>query len=118
MNEEINNHDIETKMLLKKGLQNIPSNDFTDRLMKQILSQKKLRIKSSLNLKISWIFVGLALIILPILIFFIANNFGIIFPYFTDINDPSMKFVLPLIILIIVSIILFQIENLMKLTIN
>ena len=77
MNEEKNNQDIEVKMLLKKGIENIPTNDFTDRLMMQILSQKKLKTKTSLNLKLSWMLIGLTLILVPILIYFFSTNSGL-----------------------------------------
>ena len=118
MSNQINNYDKETSMLVKRGIQHITSTDFTDRIMNKIASSKSLKVKTSVSLRISWVFIGITLLLLPFVIFFITENFNVVFPYFKEFNDPNLKFVLPFIILIIVSIVLFQIENLVKLTIN
>ena len=73
-----------TRNLMKKGLVKIPSPDFSDRIMKQILAGSPEVKKSVNNLKKAWFFLGIAIIMLPFAFIFTSE---IVRRYFTQIHE-------------------------------
>jgi hypothetical protein len=94
--------------LIKKSLIRVPSDDFTDRLMEKIESVKAHEKVSFLSMKLSWSFLTLAVILVPISLRLITASFHQTFltPYIHKIS--------PVILLLFSFLVLLQLDNLLK----
>ena len=94
--------------LLKKSLIKLPSENFTDRLMEKIEAEKAHEKLSFLSIKLSWVFLTIAVIMVPLSLRLITEtihqeNF---LPYIAKIS--------PALLLLFSFLVLFQLDNLLK----
>lgn len=108
MNEEENKEKHIVGELIKKSLVRIPSVDFTDRLMEKIEIVKVHEKASFLSIKLSWFFLTLAVILVPISLHLITASFHQAFltPYIHKIS--------PVILMLFSFLVLLQLDNLLK----
>jgi len=99
MNEEENTEQRIVGELIKKSLVKVPSDDFTDRLMEKIEAGKAHEKVSFLTIKLSWSFLTLAVILVPISLRLITASFHQISP---------------VLLLIFSFLVLLQLDNLLK----
>jgi hypothetical protein len=84
MDNNKNDIDQVTRKLMKESLVKMPSSDFSDRIMQQILAGSA-DVKKSVNyLKKAWVLLGISVIILPLVFLFTSEIFR---RYFTIIHD-------------------------------
>ena len=108
MNEEENTEQRIVGELIKKSLVKVPSDDFTDRLMEKIEAGKAHEKVSFLTIKLSWSFLTLAVILVPISLRLITASFHQTYltPYIEEIS--------PVLLLIFSFLVLLQLDNLLK----
>lgn len=108
------------KKLLKQSLLKIPSEDFTDRMMEKILAEAQKQSKPSREIKWSWFFMSLAVILLPIGLLFLIRLLSLYDPYLLQyIPKFSNSILIQLIIAITMALILLlQLNNLIDITIS
>ena len=110
--------DVETKKLLQQGLLEIPSEDFTDQVMKHVHTSFKKKSSIKRDVKLSWLFMGLSIVFLPIGLIILSDMIQYFQHYLIkiipiDFNQLSL-FLIPVLMMTILS--LLQLDNLLRLT--
>jgi hypothetical protein len=110
--------DNETKKLLKQGLLKIPSKDFSDRTMERIHADLKEKPQIQKDIRLSWIFLGISIVLLPLGLIFVINTLQLLEPYLIKLVSKEVIHVslqlVPLLSGTIISLI--QLDNLIQLT--
>lgn len=109
----------EIRQLMKKGLFEVPNTGFEEKVMKKIelvnLSQKLIRK----NVKASWIFLAISILLFPLGFAVVFNHYDISqIPVLGASADEIANLLLPAGILLFAVLILLQIDNLLRLTIR
>jgi len=105
------------KNLLEKSGYEIPDKDFENRVMQKIEFAHQAKIHRKRNLRLSWTFLLISVILLPMIIFFLSDS-----PIAQAFNQlginvsRSGNILLPAALLISGIIILLQLDNLYKLS--
>ena len=84
MSEQKQNIEDITRSILRKDMTRMPSPDFTDRVMANVLESQKLSYKLSGYLKRSWVFLGIAVALLPL---FYRSVIAVYGKYFAILHD-------------------------------
>ena len=105
------------KNLISKSLLEVPDRNFEDKVMDKIVFLQFLKQKRSKSLKLSWIFLAISALLFPIgyISFFRSFNYEFINKIGENLQSPE-NILMPALILIFASIILLQIDNLLRLT--
>lgn len=108
----------ETKILIEKSGLKIKNPDFTDMLMAKIEAKTCLEFSFKKYLKLSWFFIILSALILPLSIDMVISNFNTYFPYFELYLPVNTQSLMLFLIVGMVLIILFQIDKLINMTLK
>ena len=108
MNDIEKNEDFLLGDLLKKSMVNVPSSDFTDKLMERIEAQQAPLKSGFLISRLSWVFFSMAILLLPFSLKLIMSLFHQkhFVQYFDKIS--------PVIMILFSLMVLFQLDNLLK----
>jgi len=112
--------DDETKKILKHSLLKTPSKNFTDRMMQRIHKEVLKQPEVDRDIKWSWFFMGLAILILPIGLTFLFNLLSIYDPYLDQYlpKFSNSVFLQLMIIMSMTLILLLQLDNLIRMTLD
>lgn len=105
--------------LLKTGQLEIPDRNFEDKVMEKIEYVHLYKKQKNKNLRLSWVFLILSVILIPVAIIVVSQNFNLemIMGRAISVNGIGQS-VMPAIILLSSIIILLQVDNLFHLTLK
>lgn len=107
MNEEENLKDPLLEDLMKRSQAKVPSDDFTDRIMSRIEEEKASVKLPSFSLRLSWIFLIIAVVLVPVMLKLFNAIFA--FPFLAQYMGR-----ISLILMVGISfMVLFQFDNLL-----
>ena len=112
-------NDSNITQLLKTGHLEIPDRNFEDKVMEKIEFVHLYKKQKNKNLRLSWMFLILSVILIPVGILVVSQNFNleIIMSRAIPVNGIRQS-VTPAIILLSAIIILLQVDNLFRLTLK
>jgi hypothetical protein len=117
MNTDSFNNNHELRDLMSNGLLEVPHLDFEDKVMQKVIMASTRKTVVRKNLRISWIFLILSIVLFPLAFIIVYNNVDFsLLPQFGDTLNKAVDIFLPAMILIFSVIILIQIDNLLRLT--
>jgi hypothetical protein len=107
------------KRLIKKSSHEIPDRNFEERVMEKILFAANHVRRNRKNIQLSWGFLGLSAGLLPVLLIYLSKSY--FFSYLTrlgiDLSGIS-NILMPAAVLVAAIIILVQVDNLYRLTVQ
>ena len=117
MNTDSLNNDKDLKRLMKKGLLDIPHTDFEDKVMQKVLMININQTVVRKNLKASWLFLAVSIILFPagFLAMFNLLDFTFI-PHIGESVNSVLDIFIPAGVLIFSVVIFLQIDNLLRLS--
>lgn len=119
MNAEQQDIDRNIKILLGKGVLEIPDKDFENKVMDKVFFSYQQAETQKKSIRLSWLFLSLSTLFFPIGILSFLQKMNL---SFTDILGKNLgntqQFIVPAVVLIFCILLLLQIDNLFRLTVR
>ena len=107
------------KKLMAKSRYEIPDRNFEDRVMQKVGFVSVIQNQRLKNLKLSWVFLILSTLLLPVLLILVSKSFFIHYLAQLGMNlSGAANIIMPAAVLVSAIIILLQLDNLFRLTVQ
>jgi hypothetical protein len=119
MNTQPQNNDDQFKILLTKGMSEIPDTNFENKVMDKIIFAAQHEAEHKKSIRLSWMFLSLSTLFFPMGILFFLQKLNL---NFSDIFGRNLgntqQFIVPAVVLLFSILLLLQVDNLVRLTLR